>query len=118
LHIVPTFDGRTPFRPPEYKDLPKIHTEITPGSTVIIMFTLGAYDLSDGAAMSYGVTAGVSLNYIQSVILLAEALKAEASITSKISNATLHLSVLCKTESSDSEDETEHTDNEPISQLM
>jgi hypothetical protein len=81
------------------------------------MFTLGAYDLSDGAAMSYGVTAGVSLN-IQSVVLLAEPLKAEASITSKISNATLHLGVLSETESSDSEDETEHTDNEPISQLM
>ena len=114
MHIVPTFDGRAPFRLPEYKDLPKIHTEITPGSAVIVMFTLGAYDLSDGAAMSYGVTAGVSLN-IQSVILLAEPLKAKAS---KISNATLHLSVLSETESSDSEDETEHTDNEPISQLM
>jgi hypothetical protein len=81
------------------------------------MFSLGAYNLSDGAAMSYGVTDGVSLN-IQSVVLLAEALKADAPITSKISNATLHLGVLSETESSDSEDQTEGTDNEPESQLM
>jgi hypothetical protein len=115
---VPTFDGRTPFRLPEYKDLPKIHTEITPGSAVIVMFTLGAYNLSDGAAMSYGVTVGISLN-IQSVVLLAEPLKADAPITSKISsNAPLHLGVLSETESSDSEDQTQDTDNELESLLM
>lgn len=117
MHTVPTFDGRAPFRLPEYKDLPKIHTEITAGSAVIVMFTLGGYDLSDGAAMSYGVTDGVSLN-IQSVVLLAEPLKADAPISSKTSNAALHLGVLSETESSDSEDQTEGTDDEPKSQLM
>jgi hypothetical protein len=116
---VPTFDGRTPFRLPEYKDLPQIHTEITLGSAVIVMFTLGAYNLSDGAAMSYGVTVGISLN-IQSIVLLAEPLKgADTPITSKISsNAPLHLGVLSETDSSDSEDQTQDTDNEPESLLM
>ncbi|KIM83357.1 hypothetical protein PILCRDRAFT_7288 [Piloderma croceum F 1598] len=115
---IPTFDGWAPFRLPDYKDLPKIHTEISPRSAVIVMFTLGAYNLSDGAAMSYGVTVGVSLN-IQSVILLAELLKADAPFTLTFtSNAPLHLRVLSKTESSDSEDKTEGTDNDPESQLM
>jgi hypothetical protein len=82
------------------------------------MFTLGAYNLSDGAAMSYGVAVGVSLN-IQSVILLTDPLKADAPFTSTFtSNAPLHLGVLSETESSDSEDQTEATDNNPESQLM
>jgi len=82
------------------------------------MFTLGAYNLSDGTAMSYGVTVSISLN-IQSVVLLTEPLKADAPITSKItSNTPLHLGVLSKTESSDSEDQTQDTDNEPESLLM
>jgi len=115
---VPTFDGRTPFRLPNYKDLPKIHTEIPPGSAVIVVFTLGAYNLSDGAAMSYGVTVGVSLN-IQSVVLLAEPLKADAPFTSTLtSNAPLHLGVLSETESSDSEDQNESTDDNADSQPM
>jgi hypothetical protein len=64
------------------------------------MFTLGAYDLSDG------VTASVSIN-IQSIILLAEPLKADAPITSKLSsNTPFHLGVLSETESSDSDDQT------------
>ena len=96
---------------PEYKDLPNLHTEITPGSAVIVIFTLGAYELSDGAAMNYGVTSGVSLN-IQSVILLADPLKADGPISSSISNASLHLGVLSETESSDSEDESENMDNQ------
>jgi len=84
------------------------------------MFTLGGYNLSEGAAMTYGVTLGVSLN-VQSVILLAEPLKADAPLMSKMSsNAPLHLGVLSKTESSDSEDQTKATENEPetTSQLM
>jgi hypothetical protein len=47
--------------------------EIPPGSTVTIMFTLSAYNLTDGAAMNYGVTSGITLN-IQSVVLLADPL--------------------------------------------
>ena len=122
LLTVPTFDGHMPFQLPEYKDLPKIHLEITPGSAVIVMFTLGTYNLSDGAAMSYGVTAGitasVSLN-IQSIILLTEPSKANAPIAAEISsNAPLHLGVLSEMESSDSEDQTQDVDNEPESQLM
>ena len=82
------------------------------------MFTLGTYNLSDGAAMSYGVTTGISLN-IQSVVLLTEPLKANAPIASEItSNAHLHLGVLSETESSDSEDQTQDAENEPESQLM
>ena len=77
------------------------------------MFTLGAYDLSDSAAMSYGVTASVSIN-IQSIILLIEPLKADAPITSKLSsNAPFHLRVLTETELSDSNNQTGGTDNEP-----
>ena len=95
---------------PEYKDLPNLHTEITPGSAITVTFTLGAYELSDGATMNYGVTSGVSLN-IQSVILLADPLKADGPISSSISNASLHLGVLSETESSNSEDESENMDN-------
>ncbi|KIM71746.1 hypothetical protein PILCRDRAFT_8709 [Piloderma croceum F 1598] len=109
---VPTFDGRAPFRLPEYKDLQKLHTEITPGSAVIVLFTLGAYDLSDGGAMSYGVTCGVSLN-IQSVVLIADPLKADSPIMSNFtSNTTFHLGVLSETDSSDSENESENVDDQ------
>ena len=76
------------------------------------MFTLGAYDLSDGAAMSYGVTCGVSLN-VQSVVLIANPLKADGPITSKFtSNTSFHLGVLSETDSSGSEEESENVDNE------
>ena len=89
--------------------------EITAGSAVIVMCT---YNLSDGTAMSYGVNIGISLN-VQSIILLADPLKTNAQITSKISsNAPLHLSVLSETESSNSEDQMQDIDNEPESQLM
>ena len=82
------------------------------------MFTLGTYNLSNGAAMSYSVTASISLN-IQSVVLLTEPLKANAPIASKItSNAPLHPGVLSEMLSSDSEDQTQDADNEPESQLM
>jgi hypothetical protein len=75
------------------------------------MFTLGAYDLSDGAALSYGVTCGVSLN-VQSVVLIADPLKADGPITSNFtSNTTFHLGVLSETDSSDSEEESENVDN-------
>ena len=69
--------------------------------------------MSNGAAMSYGVTSGASLN-VQSVILLADLLKADSPTTSKItSNAPLHLGVLSETDSSDSKDQTEVMDDEP-----
>ena len=56
------------------------------------MFTLGAYNLSDGTALSYSVTCGVSLN-IQSVVLITDPLKADGLITSNFtSNTTFHLS--------------------------
>jgi hypothetical protein len=95
---------------PEHKDLPNLHTEITPGSAVNVTFTLGTYKLSDSAAMNYGVTSGVSLNF-QSVILLTDPLKADGSISFSISNASLHLGILSETESSDSEDESENMNN-------
>ena len=95
----------------EYKDLPNLHIGIMPGLAVIIIFMLGAYKLSDGATMNYGITSGVSLN-IQSVILLADPLKADGPISSSISNASLHLGVLSETESSDSKDESQNMDNQ------
>ena len=76
------------------------------------MFTLGAYDLSEGAAMSYGVTCGVSLN-IQSVVLISDPLKADGPITSNFtSNTTFHLGVLSETDSSNSEEENATVDDE------
>ena len=82
------------------------------------MLTLGTYNLSNGAAMSYSVTAGISLN-IQSIIVLTEPLKANAPIATEISsNAPLHLGVFSEMESSNSEDQTQDVDNEPGSQLM
>jgi hypothetical protein len=75
------------------------------------MFTLSAYNLTDGTAMNYGVTSGISLN-IQSVVLLADPLRANSPTISKItSNIPLHLGVLSEIESSDSEDLTKGMEN-------
>ena len=62
--------------------------------------------------MSYGVTCGVSLN-IQSVVLIADPLKADSPIMSNFtSNTTFHLGVLSETDSSDSENESENVDDQ------
>jgi len=54
-----------------YTSQPPIHKELDLGSAVLVIFSLGAYELSDGAAKNYNVNLGVS-NNVQAVILLAD----------------------------------------------
>jgi len=105
---IPTFDGRSPFKLHLYTSQPPIHRELDRGSAVLVIFTLGAYELSDGAAKNYNVNPGVS-NNVQAVILLADAIPLPSSpLDAHISsNVPLHLGVLSETDSSDSDNEEE-----------
>jgi hypothetical protein len=76
------------------------------GSTVLVTFTLGAYQLTDGAAISYGVKLGVSLN-VQAVVLLSDPLSPPNPNLMQSSNAPLHLGVLSETESDEENEEDE-----------
>ena len=97
-----------------------IHKELERGSAVLVIFTLGAYELTDGAAKNCNVKLGV-LNNVQAVILLADPVPPASFLvnTDIASNVLFHLGVLSETESSDSDNEQDDDiDNEEQSQLM
>ena len=99
---------------------PPIHKELERGSAVLVIFTLGAYELSYSAAKNCGVKLGVS-NNIQGVILLADPIPpASFPVNTHVSsNVPFHLSVLSETESSDLDNEQDdNIDNDEQSQLM
>jgi hypothetical protein len=112
--LVPTFDGRKPFKLSLFKTLPALNSELTIASAVLVAFSLGAYSLGDGAALVAGANLGVSLN-IQAVVLLADPnpLVPDPSDTSLTSNTPLHLRVLSETESSDSKQNDNNIGSEP-----
>ena len=120
MYEVPTFDGRNPFKLHLYTSQPPIHRELERGSAVLVIFTLGAYELSDGAAKNYNVNLGVS-NNVQAVILLADPIP-PTSFPVDIhvsSNVPFHLGVLSETESSDSDDgQDDNNDDDEQSLLM
>jgi hypothetical protein len=99
---VPTYDGCNPFHLAHFKSLPCIDTELAANSAVLITFSLGAYNLTDGGALNIGVTLSIS-NNVQSVILLADPhpYTPHSSDNFIPSNTPLHLGILTKTDSSD-----------------
>ena len=98
--------GRQPFLFGLYKNNRKLDEEITSRSAVMVIFSLGAYELSSGAAMNFGVQYGVSFN-VQSVVLLTDPIPQDTGIDVP-SVIDLHLSVISDTDSN-SEDEDEQT---------
>jgi hypothetical protein len=102
-----------------YTSQPRIRQELDRGSAVLVTFTLGAYELSDGAAKSYDVNLGVSTN-VQGVVLLADPIPAASSSNDTYipSNVPLHLGVLSETETSDSDNEQDNDDNDAEDSLL
>jgi len=96
---------------PIEKEPQRTNNILTAGSAVLVTFTLGAYELADGAAISYGVKLGVSLN-AQAVVLLSEPLPASNLNTIKSSNAPLHLGVLSEAEEEGEEEEIDEDDTQ------
>ena len=87
-------------------------TELTIGSTILIIFTLGAYHLCDGDAMNYGVSVGVSMN-IQSVVVLSGPSFNNFDRPMQGPKTALHLGVLSETESSEGDGEEAVDNKEP-----
>jgi hypothetical protein len=77
----------------------------------MVIFSLGAYELSSGAAMNFGIQYGVSFN-VQSVVLLADPIPQDTGIDVP-SVIDLHLGVISNTDSnSKDKDEQTITDTE------
>ena len=69
---VPMYDGQEPFKLENFTSLPKIHTELEPGSYVLVAYSVGTYENMGGNAHTmYNVKTRLSLN-VQHVILLAK----------------------------------------------
>jgi len=97
---------RIPFTFTEYHKQPWLHQELAISSAALVTFTLGAYELTNGAAISYRVKLGVSVN-VKSILLLSNTLSLTNPTPPQFSNAPPHLSVLSETELGEYNDEHE-----------
>ena len=69
---VPMYDGQEPFKLENFTSLPKIHTELEPGSYVLVAYSIGTYENTGGNTCTmYNIKTRLSLN-VQHVILLAK----------------------------------------------
>jgi hypothetical protein len=93
--LVPAYDGRSPFALGMFRNNPKIIEEITPRLVIMVTFSLGAYELTSGVAMTISIKYGVSCN-VQSIILLTDPTPQDTTLDIP-SNINLHPGVLSDT---------------------